>query len=115
VLTVPRMPSFSLWSKVPMVEPKRITSSPEDIREEEVRDVREREGGCVLVSEWTYQFWRQMRGVTDADRLLPEIERTMNSISSVDDPFTQGTGRHLILYRSYATGDRAEATGGFLK
>src|SRR5262249_50898143 len=107
VLTVPRMPSFSLWSEVQMVEPQRITSGPEDVREEEVREVREHEGGCVLVSLNTYLFWREKRGATDADPLLPEIEKTMNSISSVEDPFTRGTGRHLTLYRSYATGDRA--------
>jgi hypothetical protein len=114
VLTVPRMPSFSLWSEVQMVEPKRITAGPEDVREEEVREVREHAGGCVLVSEWTYQFWRAT-GATHADRLLPEIEKTMNSISSVEDPFTRGTGRHLTLYRSYAMGDRADAIGHFLK
>ena len=98
-----------------MVEPKRITSGPEDVREEEVREVREHEGGCVLVSTNTYLFWREKRGATDADRLLPEIEKTMNSISSVEDPFTRGTGRHLTLYRSYATGDRAAEIGHFLK
>jgi hypothetical protein len=105
VLTVPRMPSFSLWSEVPMVEPKRITSGREDIREEEVREVREHEGGCVLVSPTTYLLWRELRGAMDADRLLPEIERTMNSISSVQDapdPFTQARDRHLTLYRSYS-------------
>ena len=70
----------------------------------------------MLVSEWTYQFWRQIRGATEADRLLPEIERTMSSISSVEDPFTQSTGRHLTLYRSYAsTGDGTDATGHFFK
>jgi hypothetical protein len=108
VLTVPRMPSFSLWSEVPMVEPKRIASGPQDIREEEVREVREHEGGCVLVSEWTYQFlrefWLEISAATDSDRLLLEIEKTMSSISSVEDPFTQGTGRHLTLYRSYSAG-----------
>jgi hypothetical protein len=61
VLTVPRMASFSLWSEVPMVEPKRIISGPEDIREEDVREVREHEGGCVLVSPNTYRFWREIR------------------------------------------------------
>jgi hypothetical protein len=106
VLTVPRMPSFSLWSDVPMVEPKWITSGPEDIREEEVREIREHEGGCVLVSPRTYQFWRKFTAATDADRLLPEIEKTMNSISSVPD---------LTLYRPYSTGDRVAATGDFLK
>ena len=83
-----------------MVEPKRIASGPQDIREEEVREVREHEGGCVLVSPNTYLFWRK-QVATDADRLLPEIEKTMNSISSVED---------LTLYRSYSTGDRANAT-----
>jgi hypothetical protein len=106
VLTVPRMPSFSLWSKVPIVEPKRITSGPDDIREEEVREVREHEGGCVLVSQNTYLFWHEMRGPKDTDRLLPEIDRMMNPISSV---------QNLTLYRSYAPGDRAEATGHFSK
>ena len=106
VLTVPRMPSFSLWSEVPMVEPKRIASGPQDIREEEVREVREHEGGCVLVSQNTYLFWREMRVTTDADRLLPEIEKTMNSISSVED---------LTLYRSYLVGERADATAHLLK
>ena len=39
---------FSLWSEAPMVKPKRISSGPEDIREGEVREVREHERGCVL-------------------------------------------------------------------
>jgi hypothetical protein len=118
VLTVPRMPSFSLWSEVPMVEPKRIISGPEDIREEEVRAVLEHEGGCVLVSQNTYEFWRMMKGATDEDRMLPEIERTMNSISSVRDaphPFTAGSSGHLTLYRSSSTGGGADAIGHFLK
>jgi hypothetical protein len=118
LLTVPRMPSFSLWSEVPMVELKRIISGPQDIREEDVREVREHEGGCVLVSQSTDLFWREMGGAMVADRLLPEIERTMNSISSVQDapdPFTQDGGGHLTLYRSYSTGDRADATVDFLK
>jgi len=118
VLTVPRMPSFSLWSEVPMVEPKRIISGAQDIREEDVREVREHEGACVLVSQSTDLFWREMGGALVADRLLPEIERTMNSISSVQDapdPFTQDGGGHLTLYRSYSTGDRVDATVDFLK
>jgi hypothetical protein len=106
VLTVPRMPSFSIWSEVPMVEPKRITSAPDDIREEEVREVREHEGGCVLVSQNTYLFWHEMRGSTETDRLLPQIDRMMNPISSV---------RNLTLYRSYAAGDRAEVVGDHSK
>jgi len=127
VLTVPRMPSFSLWSEVPMVEPKRITSGPEDVREE-VREVREHEGGCVLVSPNTYLFWREIGRATDAGPLLPEIERTMNSISSVPDvdPLLFGeeivrimnllsSVHHLTLYRSYSTGDQADTTGHFLK
>jgi hypothetical protein len=128
VLTVPRMPSFSLWSEVPMVEPKRITSGPEDVREEEVRKVREHEGGCVLVSPNTYLFWREIRGDTNADRLLPEIEKTMNSISSVPDvdPLlllgeivrtvnSFSSVHNLTLYRSNSTGDQADATGHLLK
>jgi hypothetical protein len=115
VLTVPRMPSFSLWSEVPMVEPKRIISGPQDIREKDVREVREHEGGCVLVSQSTDQFWREMGGAAVADRLLPEIERTMNSISSVPDFEVDGLkGGDLTLYRSYSTGG-AGATGHFLK
>jgi hypothetical protein len=112
------MASFSLWSEVPMVEPKRITLGREDIREEEVREVREHQGGCVLVSPTTYMLWREISGAMGADRLLPEIERTMNSISSVQDapdPFTQASDRHLTLYRSHSIGDQADATGRFLK
>ena len=105
VLTVPRMPSFSLWSEVPMVEPKRMMAGPDDIREEEVREVREHEGGCVLVSEDTYLFWRKIGGVTGEDRLVPEIEKTMDSISSVQD---------LSLYRSYSA-DEPYATAHILK
>jgi len=128
VLTVPRMPSFSLWSEVPMVEFRRIASGPEDVREEEVRELREHEGGCVLVSPNTYLFWREIRGATDADQLLPEIERTMNSISSVPDvdPLLLlgenvwamnrfSSAHNLTLYRSYSPGEQAEATGHFLK
>jgi hypothetical protein len=115
LLTVPRMGSFSLWSEVPMIEPNRISSGPEDIREGEVREVGEHEGGCVLVSERTYQFWRDNKGATDADGLLPEIKRTMNSISSVQDPFNFVRSRHLTLYRSYSAGARADATGDSLK
>jgi hypothetical protein len=106
LLSVPRMPSYSLWSMVPMAEPKWITSGPEDIREEEVREIREHEGGCVLVSQDTYLFWRKIKGSTDSDRLVSEIERTMNSISSVQE---------LTLYRSYSTGERADATANLLK
>jgi hypothetical protein len=100
------MPSFSLWSEVRLVEPKRITSGPEDIRAEEVREVGEHERGCVLVSHDTYLFWRKIKGAANADRLLPEIDRTMNSISSV-----QG----LTLYRSDATAERAGGAAHLLK
>jgi hypothetical protein len=106
VLTVPRMASFSFWSEVPMVEPKRITSGPEDIREEEVREIREYVGGCVLVSQNTYLFWSRQKGTTDTDRLLREIEKTMSLISSVQD---------LTLYRSHFVGARADATAHLLK
>jgi hypothetical protein len=134
VLTVPRMPSFSLWSEVQMVEPKRITSGSE----EDVREVREHEGRCVLVSPNAYLFWSQLRDATNPDRLLPEIERTMNSISSVPDADPRAfvgldneelrmlpevkrivnsfsSVHNLTLYRSYSTDDRTDATGHFLK
>jgi hypothetical protein len=82
-----------------MVELKRITSGPDDIRVEDVREVREHEGGCVLVSQSTDRFWREMGGATVADRLLPEIERTMNSISSVPDFEVEGLkGGDLTLH-----------------
>ena len=71
-----------------------------------MREVREHEGGCVLVSPSTYLFWRKFTGATQADSLLPEIEKTMSSISSVED---------LTLYRSYLVGERADATAHLLK
>jgi hypothetical protein len=83
-----------------MVEPKWIIFRPTDIREVDVRELREREGGCVLVSQNTYQFWREMRVANDADQLLPEIERTMNSIWSVQTPATTKLrSGYLTLYR----------------
>jgi hypothetical protein len=88
VLTIPRMASFSLWSGVPLVE----AHSPDDISESELRDLRQRNQGCVLFSRDNYLFWRELAISQGTDALLPEIQRTMDAIFA---------GPDLTLYRSF--------------
>jgi len=82
LLTIPRMPSFYLWSGIPMLQTHNIAAGSAEIRESELRDLRRRNHGCVLFSPSTYGIWRSWMPFTPADTLLPEIQRTMRPIVS---------------------------------
>jgi hypothetical protein len=90
VLMVPGLYSFSIWSGVPPFEEKRINSWPflwpEDVRNNELRKLRDQPQGCVLVSKDAYKFFKHFGGSQRTDEpLLPEIQQTMKPIYSVQD------------------------------
>lgn len=89
VLTIPGLYSFSLWSGVPPVEEKRINIWPflwpDEVRKNELRNLRHRSQGCVLVSRDVFRFFKQFAVSPGNDELLSEIQRTMSPIYTLQD------------------------------
>ena len=89
VLTTPGMYSYSIWSGVPPAEEKRINAWPflwpEEILRKDLPKLREHDGGCVLVNEAEYRFFKHIAVSTGNDELLPEIQRTMTPIFTFQD------------------------------
>jgi hypothetical protein len=89
VMMMPGLYSFSLWSGVPPFEGKRFNSWvflwPEDVEEHEMRDIRENSHSCILVSGNIYKFFRELTISKGNDKLLTEIQQTMNPIAAVKD------------------------------
>jgi hypothetical protein len=89
VMMMPGLYSFSLWSGVPPFEGKRFNSWvflwPEDVEEHEMRDIRENSHSCILVSGNIYKFFRKLTISKGNDKLLTEIQQTMNPIAAVKD------------------------------
>ena len=90
VLMIPGLYSFSLWSGVPPFEEKRINSWPflwpDEVKQNELRRLRDQRQGCVLVSSYAYIFFEHYGGSQrNHDQLLPEIQQTMKPIYTVQD------------------------------
>jgi hypothetical protein len=89
VLTLPGLYSYSLWSGVPSVEEKRINSGPflwpEEILNRDLPKLREKEGGCVLVSGKQYRFFKSIAVSQNNDEILSEVQRTMSPIYKFGD------------------------------
>jgi hypothetical protein len=94
VLTIPGLYSFSLWSGVPPVEERRFNSWPflwpDEVQKKELPKLRQNRG-CVLVSRDMYRFFWGFAVSPGKSELLPEVQRTMRPIFSLQD---------LTLYRA---------------
>jgi hypothetical protein len=107
VLMFPGLYSFSLWSGVPPVEKTRINSwpflLPDDVRNEALPKLRQRDRECVIVSSEIYQFFRQSAVSPGNDEFLSEVERTMRPIRTIQD---------LTLYSSWQGPDITPNSAG---
>ena len=97
VLMVPGLYSFSLWSGVSPFEEKRINSWPflwpDEVQKNDLRKLRDQRQACVLVSQEAYRFFKHFGGSQrNGEQLLPEIQRTMRPIYTVQD---------VTLYKFY--------------
>jgi hypothetical protein len=83
---VPGLYSFSLWSGVPPFEEKRWPFLwPDEVQKNELRKLRQQRQGCVLVSQNAYHFFKHIGGSQRNEPLLPEIQRTMTPVYTVQD------------------------------
>ena len=89
VLMIPGLYSYSLWSGVPPFEEKRINSWPflwpDEVKNNELSKLRQQPQACVLVSKTAYDFFKHFGSSRHRDELLPEIQRTMRPIYTVQD------------------------------
>jgi hypothetical protein len=96
VLMLPGLYSFSIWSGVPPLEQRRINGWPfwwpDEVLEHEMRDIRDQDDGCVLVSRDVYEFFKRFAVPPGNDALLLEVQRTMRPIHTVRD---------MTLYRPF--------------
>jgi hypothetical protein len=98
ILTIPGMYSYSIWSGVPPIEERRINTWPflwpEEALRKDLPKLREQDGGCVLVNETEYRFFKNIAVSPGYDEVLSEVQRTMNPIYKFQD---------IILYRAGGT------------
>jgi hypothetical protein len=89
VLMIPGMYSFSLWSGVPPIEEKRFNTWPflwpDDVQNKEIPKLRQSDGGCVLISQSTYRFFKDFAVKPGNDDLLSTVRQTMTPIATEQD------------------------------
>ena len=94
MLTIPGMYSYSIWSGVPPIEDRRINTWPflwpEEALTKDLPKLREQDGGCVLVNETEYWFFKNIAVSPGHDEVLSEVQRTMSPIYKFEE---------IILYK----------------